>query len=341
MHQELYHRLRCPQCQSRLSLQLESAEPPEPASGWLECLGCVARYPVVEGIPRFVPIGNYAESFGLLWHLFYQSVLDSALGVHHARERFLRETGWTPQSLRDRWVLEVGCGAGRFTEILLDYGATVVAVDCSSAVDVCRRHLSSRANLHLIQADVYALPFRPGTFDAVCSFGMLHRTPDARRACLALPPQLKEGGKLAVDIAPPRWFRRFGPTAWLRLLTQRMSTDHALAFALRLTNWLLPCQQLLGRVPLVGQKLQRLLPIAPVEALDTCNPEAVHQRACLAMCDRLLAVHHHPGRVETLAAWLAEAGLEQTQVYRDNSMIVGRGVKPARRVPMGPEIRAA
>mgnify|MGYP000156238148 CR=1 FL=1 len=341
MHQELYHRLRCPQCHGRLLLQLESSPADENASGWLDCLVCVARYPVVEGIPRFVPMQNYADSFGLIWHIFCRSVLDSALGVTHTRERFLRETGWTPESLQGRWVLEVGCGAGRFTEILLDCGAIVVAVDCSSSVDVCRRNLGPRDQLHLIQADVYALPFRPGTFDAVCSFGMLHRTPDARRACLALPPQLKEGGKLAVDIAPPRWFRRFGPTAWLRLLTQRMSTDHAMAFALQLTNWLLPCQQALGRVPFIGRWLQRLLPIAPVEALGTCSPDAIHQRACLAMCDRLTAVHHHPGRIETLAAWLAEAGLEQTHVYRDNSMIVGRGVKPCRKAQAGSEARAA
>jgi SAM-dependent methyltransferase len=340
MHSDCYQRLRCPQCQGRLGLQLESSANADHAAGWLDCLACITRFPIVDGIPRFVPVGNYADSFGIVWHAFRRAVLDSALGVTHTRERFFRETGWTAADLQDRWVLEVGCGAGRFTEILLDCGAHVVAVDYSSAIDDCRRNLGTSPRLHLLQADVYALPFRPGGFDAVCSFGMLHRTPDARRACLALPPQLKEGGKLVVDIAPPRWFRSFGPTAWLRLLTRRMTTDQAMQFALKLTGWLLPCQQALGRVPAVGRTLQRLLPIAPVEALQTCSPEAVRQRAGLAMCDRLTAVHHHPGRVETLAAWLREAELEQTQVESQH-LIVGRGVKPRRAAEPSTSARAA
>jgi SAM-dependent methyltransferase len=311
-----------------LGLQLD-APTGVPIAGWLDCLHCVTRFPVVDGIPRLVPVKNYADSFGVIWHAFRNVVLDSALGVTQTRERFLRETGWTADDLRGRWVLEVGCGSGRFTEILLACGANVVAVDYSSAVDACRRNLGDHPHLQLVQADVFALPFRPGGFDAVCSFGMLHRTPDARRACLALAAQLKPGGSLVVDIAPPRWFRRFGPTAWLRVLTKRMTTDRAIAFARRLTEWLLPFQQALGRVPWLGRHLQKLLPIAPLDTLGECSANDVRERACLAMCDRLTAVHHHPGRVELLAAWLREAGLEQTQVYRD-TLIVGRGVKPQR-----------
>jgi SAM-dependent methyltransferase len=329
MAHDFYHRLRCPRCHGRLGLQVEPSAVEDRAAGWLDCLACVTRFPIVEGIPRFVPVASYADSFGVVWDAFRKAVLDSALGVTQSHERFARETGWTAEELRDRWVLEVGCGAGRFTEILLDCGAHVVAVDYSSAIDVCRRNLGHSARLQLVQADVYALPFRPAGFDAVCSFGMLHRTPDARRACLALAEQLKDGGKLVVDIAPPRWFRRFGPTAWLRLLTQRMSTQQAMLFALRLTEWLLPWQQALGRVPIIGRRLQNAFPIAPIDTLGACSPEAVRQRACLAMCDRLTAVHHHPGRIELLAAWLHEAGLEQTSVFRD-SLIVGRGVKPVR-----------
>jgi len=310
-------------------LQSDASHGSDCDAGWLDCLACVARFPIVDGIPRFVPIGNYAESFGALWHTFRRSVLDSALGVTQSRDRFVRETGWSADDLRDRWVLELGCGAGRFTEILLDCGAHVTAVDYSSAIDVCRRNLGASERLHLVQADVYGLPFRPGGFDVVCSFGTLHRTPDARAACLALGAQLKDGGRLTVDIAPPRWFRRFGPTAWLRVLTRRMTTDHAMAFALWLTGWLWPCQQAIGRVPVVGRRLQRLLPIAPVDTLDACSAEAARQRACLAMCDRLTAVHHRPGRIHELTAWLQEAGLEQIHVGCE-TQIFGRGTRRSR-----------
>jgi hypothetical protein len=58
------------------------------------------------------------------------------------------------------------------------------------------------------------------------------------------------------------------------------------------------------------------------------------------MCDRLTAPHHHPCRREALAAWLQEAGLERTEVFRDGQ-IVGRGVKAARAVGHDSMSRAA
>lgn len=337
MRPALYDRLRCPQCRARLGLQIEDGTPDDVRGGWLDCWQCVARYPLVNGIPRFAPVTNYAENFGALWDTFRHALLDSALGTHHSRDRFYRMTGWTEADLRDRWFLEIGCGSGRFTEIALASGAHVVAVDYSSAIDVCHRNLGEHPRLHLVQADVYALPFRAELFDGVYGFEVLHRTPDAHRALMALPSQLREGGKLAVDIAPPKWFRQIGPTAWLRSITMRMPPARAMAIAQTLVSVLFPVQVALGRVPWIGRQLQRLLPIAPPDALDTCTPSALQDRARLAMCDRLTTPHHQPCRMATLVQWLQEAGLEKSVAVRDG-LIVGRGVKPR---AIKPETRAA
>ncbi len=337
MRPALYDRLRCPQCRARLGLQIEDGSPDDVRGGWLDCWQCVARYPLVNGIPRFVPVHNYADSFGTLWDKFRHALLDSALGTNHSRDRFLRMTGWNAADLQDRWLLEVGCGSGRFTEIALACGAHVVAVDYSSAIDVCHRNLGDHPRLHLVQADLFSLPFRTELFDGVYGFGVLHRTPDAHRALMALPAQLREGGQLAVDIAPPRWFRQVGPTAWLRWFTTRMPPAQALALAHSLVALLFPVQAALGHVPWIGRRLQRLLPIAPPDALDTCSPAALRERARLAMCDRLTAPHHQPCRLATLVQWLQEAGLEKSMAVRDG-LIVGRGVKPR---SSRPETRAA
>jgi SAM-dependent methyltransferase len=328
MHQMLADRLRCPQCHGRLGLQAEAQTAAGVETGWLDCLTCVQRFPVVNGIPRFVPVSNYADSFARLWDRFHSTVLDSSLGVQQSHHRFFRETGWKPEDLRGQWLLEIGCGAGRFTEIALECGAQVVAIDYSGAVDSCRRNLGEHSRLHLLQADVYALPFRPQGFDFVCSFGTLHRTPNAKAALLALPSQLRTGGRLAVDIAAPRWFRRYGPTAWLRTVTKRMHPDRAVQFATRLASSLLPFQQALGCVPYMGSRLERWFPISPVDTLHQCTQEAARQRACLAMCDRLTAVHHQTSRVSTMHRWLLDAGLQNTEAFFDG-MVVGRGTKPS------------
>lgn len=327
MRPALYDRLRCPQCRARLGLQIEDGTPDDVRDGWLDCLQCVARYPLVNGIPRFAPVTNYADNFGALWNTFRHALLDSARGNTMSRDRFLRMTGWTAADLQGRWLLEVGCGSGRFTEIALDCGAHVVAVDYSSAIDVCQRNLGDHPRLHLVQADLYSLPFRPELFDGVYGFGVLHRTPDAHRALMALPSQLREGGRLAVDIAPPRWFRRIGPTAWLRWFTTRMPPSQAMALAQTLVALLFPLQVALGKVPGVGRRLQRWLPIAPPDALESGNLAIVRERARLAMCDRLTAPHHQPCRMATLVHWLQEAGLEKSVAVRDG-LIVGRGTKP-------------
>lgn len=327
MRPALYDRLRCPQCRARLGLQIDDGTPDDVRGGWLDCLQCVARYPLVDGIPRFAPVNNYADNFGALWNTFRHALLDSALGTTHSRDRFLRMTGWTENDLQGKWLLEVGCGSGRFTEVALACGAHVVAVDYSSAIDVCQRNLGDHPRLHLVQADVYSLPFRPELFDGVYGFGVLHRTPDAHRALMALPSQLRDGGRLAVDIAPPRWFRRIGPTAWLRWFTTRMPPARAMALAQALVTLLFPVQLALGKIPWIGRRLQRLLPIAPPDALETCDSIALRDRARLAMCDRLTAPHHQPCRMTTLMQWLQDAGLENSSTMRDG-LIVGRGVKP-------------
>src|SRR5262249_48876801 len=52
-------------------------------------------YPIVRGIPRFVPKENYAESFGFQWNKFREVQVDSATKASHSRSRFEAETGWT------------------------------------------------------------------------------------------------------------------------------------------------------------------------------------------------------------------------------------------------------
>lgn len=328
MRPELYQRLRCPRCQGRLGLQVEAGTYDNVTTGWLDCLACVERFPIVSGIPRFVPCETYADSFGILWDAFRHAVLDSALGLTQNHDRFFQQTGWTAAELQGKWVLEIGCGAGRFTEIAFQNGANIVAVDYSTAIDVCRKNLGDDPRLHYVQGDIYGLPFRPGQFDYVYCFGVLHRLPDPRSAILHLPTHLKPGGKLAVDIAPPKWFRKFGPTAWLRFFTRRMSRERALRFSMALTSWLLPVQRALGMVPVIGLRLERFLPVAPIDTLGLCSREVQRERACLAMCDRLTATHHQPGCRDKLTEWLTDAGLEERHVFATN-MIVGRGVKSA------------
>src|SRR3990172_5667020 len=95
--------------------------------------GC--SFPVIDRIPRFVRSEAYAKTFGNQWKMFAKTQLDSQTGSSISRERLNRCLGGTLEAVIGKLVLEAGCGAGRFTEILLDAGARVVSCDLSSAVE--------------------------------------------------------------------------------------------------------------------------------------------------------------------------------------------------------------
>jgi len=90
---------------------------------------------IAGAIPRFVRADNYADNFGLQWNKFKSTQLDSVTGLRLTANRFWANTKWVPEELFGKTILEVGSGAGRFTELLLQAGAKVVTFDYSKAVD--------------------------------------------------------------------------------------------------------------------------------------------------------------------------------------------------------------
>src|SRR5262245_18612139 len=75
-------------------------------------------------VPRFVSGSKYSDAFGAQWKKYRLTQLDSYTGTSISRDRLrccLGEELW--QTLAGKTVLECGCGAGRFTEILLGQGA--------------------------------------------------------------------------------------------------------------------------------------------------------------------------------------------------------------------------
>ena len=105
-------------------------------------------FPVVRGIPRFVPAKTYADGFGFQWHKHATTQHDQFSGVSISEERFFNETKW-PRDLTGETILEVGCGSGRFTTHALSTGATVNSIDLSNAIDVNFDINGSHPNLYV------------------------------------------------------------------------------------------------------------------------------------------------------------------------------------------------
>lgn len=167
----------------------------------LVCASAGHRHPIVRGMPRFFGADTHG-SFALQWSTFWDVQLDSRNGTNLSRERLLAQSRLRPGDFAGRTVLEVGCGAGRFTEVLLSFGAYVIAIDASGAVDACAESNADaiRQNrLRLAQADVFALPLPARAFDMVIGYGMLQHTGNPARALGCLWERVRPGGLLLVD----------------------------------------------------------------------------------------------------------------------------------------------
>jgi SAM-dependent methyltransferase len=156
-------------------------------------------FPLVHGIPRFVPQDNYASAFGLQWKTFTKTQLDSHSQLDITRERLERCLGVPLSAIKDKCVLEVGCGAGRFTELLVDAGALVHSVDLSVAVEANKANIGDRPNHTVAQASVYSLPFPDKSFDIVVCLGVIQHTPSSEKTMEALWSKVKPGGWLVID----------------------------------------------------------------------------------------------------------------------------------------------
>jgi len=297
---------------------------PRIEAGNLACTKCTAAFPVVHGIPRFVPASNYADNFGLQWNSFRQTQLDSHSGTTITRDRFFRQSGWTPQELSGKTVLDVGCGAGRFAEIALSTGAKVVAIDYSSAVDALKANHGSNPNLEIVQADIYRLPLRLESFDFVYCFGVLQHTPDVHGAFRALRKPLKSGGKIAVDVYPTGVRRLLKAKAWVRPVTSRLSAQRLFPLVQKIVPVLLPVSLALGRVPIVGRWLRHLVPVSNYDGVLPLRPAQVREWAILDTYDMLAPRYDSPQSAAKLRSWFAEDGFSNVQVLQLDQL-VGRG----------------
>ena len=98
-----------------------------------------------------------------------------------------------PDSIADRDVLDVGCGAGHYGVAFSQAGARTVTGFDVSAGSLQVAHNRNKAG-RFSQASLSELPFRDSTFDILWAWGMLHYVPDGRAGLREIARVLRPGG---------------------------------------------------------------------------------------------------------------------------------------------------
>lgn len=180
--------IKCPNCSNALEIK----------HNFICCSTC-DFFQDKKKVIRYVD-GEYHENWGLQWNKFSKVQLDSYNGTKESEERLLLQTKLKPNDFKDKTILEVGSGNGRFTEIFLKYGAKVIAVDYSIAINANKINNDKFDDVIFLQADLFNLPLFIKSFDIVICFGVIQHTGNNKKAINALFKFPSSSGLLAIDI---------------------------------------------------------------------------------------------------------------------------------------------
>jgi SAM-dependent methyltransferase len=290
-------------------------------------------FPVVNQVPRFCDLNNYAKSFGFQWNYFYKTQLDSHSKINMSEARFYSETAWLPDDLNGLRVLEVGSGAGRFSEVFLrTTKADLYSIDYSNAVDAnWRNNYRFQQRFHLAQASIYEMPFPDSSFDKVFCLGVLQHTPSFSDSVRALVGKTKVGGEIVVDFYPIKgWYTKIHAKYILRPLTKRLPKQ--LLFWLIRSNirWLLRLFDLLVSCRL--GILTRFIPITDVRNFPpTLSTLERHEWAILDTFDAFSPEFDSPQKLESVVRMFSNCGCSVTFAgwvsYGDAKASVVRAVR--------------
>ena len=253
-------------------------------------------YPVVGHIPRFCSPDSYAENFGDQWNVFSKTQLDSELQKTISSDRLWKGTEWNPAELAGKSLLEIGCGAGRFTIFFLEAGADVWSVDLSNAVEACYKNHGRHKSLHVCQGNVYSLPFDSGSFDYVFMYGVMQHTPAPEDALQVAVDMARAGGKIAVDVYHKKTFYgRFSSKYRWRWLTTKIPPEKLRRFiSWYIPRWLKVDDWLADRNPGICNKLAGIIPCWNYRGVLPLTEEQRVEWAILDTYDALGAMYDRP-----------------------------------------------
>lgn len=291
-------------------------------------------FPEKNGAYRIVVDDNYTDNFGYQWNKFVGTQVDKASNLDISRKRFFAETGWDQEDLSGKNILEVGSGAGRFSQIILDFTkGNLYTVDYSNAVEANFKNNGPNDRLHIFQASIYEMPFTKGQFDKVLCIGVLQHTPDVEKSVKCLVEMVKPGGQLVVDFYPVRgWWTKLHAKYLLRPWTKKMPHEKLYKKIDKNIDWLIKTYRFFSKVGL-GKVFNRFLPICDIDGTvpKGLSYEQLREICVLDTFDMYSPEYDQPQKVETVKGWFEKYGMKDVWggyiQYDTGNAAVVKGIK--------------
>jgi len=273
---------------------------------------------------------SYADAFGPEAKKYRLTQLDSYSGTTITRDRARRCIGeelWS--QLSGKQVLEAGCGAGRFTEILLGRGACVTSIDITEAVDSNQENFPL-SNFHRVaQADIEHLPFASQQFDLVFCLGVIQNTPHPENSISCLYNQVRPGGTLIIDhyTHSLSWYTKTAPL-FCRLL-RRLSPEESVKWTEKIVDLLLPTHKMVRNFRPGQMLLSRISPVVCYyRAFPELNDRLQREWALLDTHGSLTVWYRHVRTRRQILLTLERLGLQEIWCEYGGNGVEARGKRP-------------
>lgn len=286
------------------------------------------HFPIVKGIPRFVPEDNYASAFGLQWKTFAKTQLDSFSKTDITQSRLERCLGFKIEGLKDKTVLEVGAGAGRFTELLVKGGGLIHSIDLSVAVEVNKENIGEAANYQIAQASVYDIPYPDNSFDYVVCLGVIQHTPDPEKTIQCLWSKVKPGGTLVIDHYKWRIGYYSTLTPIYRAILKEMKPARSKKIVDSLVNFFFPLHWKLQNATILNWLLHRVSPlIVYIKLFPEQDRNFHYEWSKLDTYDQLTDYYKHLRTPEQIKKTMESLHAKNIWINEGGNGVEARGVK--------------
>jgi SAM-dependent methyltransferase len=208
---------------------------------------------------------HYTATFGLQWRKYRDVQIDRLNGTRGSYNHLNLFVQGDFDVFRDATCLEIGSGAGRFTDYLVDLCRTVITVEPSQALTV--NAALGAPNLLPAHADLFQVPIQREKTDVVFCRGVTQHTSDTKGAIRRLFDYVRPGGVVMFDVYPLRWYTPFVTKYWLRPFLRHIGSTRFMDLAERFVPPLLKIKsKYVNRLMpdnIVGRNLaNQIIPIA-------------------------------------------------------------------------------
>ena len=249
MKERIVKYLGCPECNGNLDLKKDTTcdVTGHILSGELICNFCKCSYSIIKGVPFFslniidYEVRENIKNFADEWD-YFTAKIDEALAKEELESYF--HTYIHYKDLENNFVLDAGCGGGRFSYIIAQESKAkeIISVDLSNAVFTAFENTKHLDKVNIIQADIRKMPFKKiKLFDFIFSIGVIHHMPDPYMGFDCLVKHLKENGKILAWV-----YGKEGNSLYItiadpirRAITSRLNFKYnlCLSFILSLILW--------------------------------------------------------------------------------------------------------